>query len=288
MMFVQWLCWCCLYATVSSSAMQDPEEVSVPKRTDHINKTPSPSQIFRSSLSKDNTGLIGASPAALLGPGNSPMHIPLKFWENPRKSVMKPRRKDLLEPHLMKLLGKDFDYKWMRRSKEQTVPSLVGKGEAEGKTIRALRALVSQNHSHDELLQLPGNLPDQYKELVKQWLVRRATCPVRFAWVDLGPYFWPRWISKGECINDQASCSWPPGMSCTASTLKVINILRWHCRLRRPDEKRKQKPENTMTPQKGTKEYQKMKKRKKYKCMWVKVPYSVTEECSCSCSKNLL
>lgn len=101
----------------------------------------------------------------------------------------------------------------------------------ERKAVRALRALVDNNTltRQEDQLQLPEDLPQQYHELVKNWLVRRATCPIRFRWNDLGPYFWPRYVKLGECLGNM-TCSWPPGMTCTPGAAKVLNILRWHCR----------------------------------------------------------
>lgn len=101
----------------------------------------------------------------------------------------------------------------------------------ERKAVRALRALMdntTQTRQEDQL-QLPEDLPLQYQELVKNWLVRRATCPIRFTWNDLGPYFWPRYVKRGECLGNM-TCSWPPGMTCTPGAAKILNILRWHCR----------------------------------------------------------
>ncbi len=100
--------------------------------------------------------------------------------------------------------------------------------------------------------------------------------------MDLGDYFWPRWIKRGHCgkLEDadgededeededtskavaKFDCSWPRGMRCAAGKTKVLNILRWHCR-RRP------------VSSSGAKRY-------KYKCRWYKVPYPVTESCRCA------
>jgi hypothetical protein len=60
-------------------------------------------------LPPDSTGLVGVPPA------EKPL-LPLKFWANPRKSPLKPRRRDLDEPTLLRLMGQDFDSKWMRRT----------------------------------------------------------------------------------------------------------------------------------------------------------------------------
>lgn len=55
----------------------------------------------------DSTGLVGTPPA------DRPL-LPLKFWANPRKSPLKPRSKDLEESTLLRLMGQDFDPRWMR------------------------------------------------------------------------------------------------------------------------------------------------------------------------------
>lgn len=102
--------------------------------------------------------------------------------------------------------------------------------ESDRKTVRALRALVvNSSLQSDDQLRLPDELPAQYQELVKNWLIRRATCPIRFTWNNLGPYFWPRYVKKGECLGHM-TCSWPPGMTCIPGSAKILQILRWHCR----------------------------------------------------------
>ena len=131
--------------------------------------------------------------------------------------------------------------------------------------MRALRDLVDSEESPPDL-RLPAGLAPEARALVKAWLVRRATCPVRFVWADLGPYFWPRWLRRGECgvepsgdaedredrdqdnmtededdedegaaaggapRNVTHSCSWPPGMKCVPGLTRTLHILRWHCR----------------------------------------------------------
>ena len=85
----------------------------------------------------------------------------------------------------------------------------------------------------------------------KQWLVRKSSCPVAYSWHDLGEYFWPRWVVKGECQAAAAAeagllpmpsqapipggeggkgCSWPLGMKCVPGRAETLHILRWHCR----------------------------------------------------------
>ena len=83
----------------------------------------------------------------------------------------------------------------------------------------------------------------------KQWLIRKSSCPVAYSWHDLGEYFWPRWVVKGECQAVEETglpsspgaaqkgrgeggkgCSWPLGMKCVPGRAETLHILRWHCR----------------------------------------------------------
>uniref|UniRef100_A0A1B6D1N5 Noggin n=1 Tax=Clastoptera arizonana TaxID=38151 RepID=A0A1B6D1N5_9HEMI len=234
----------------------------------------------------DNTGLI-ASPAQLLDPDNPLIdQLPLKFWENSRNSPLKPRRKDLHEPTLLNLLGQDFDSHWMKSCHLQDTKD--AEVESDRKTVRALRALVNSSSSGKaDQLQLPEGLPAEYRELVKNWLVKRATCPIRFVWDDLGPYFWPRWLRRGECAGN-STCSWPPGMSCVPGGARHLQVLRWHCRVRKNQGRKKKSQNNVwgMTTDKKSQEEanSRRKKRRKYRCLWIKVPYPVPEDCVCACS----
>jgi hypothetical protein len=103
--------------------------------------------------------------------------------------------------------------------------------------------------------------------IFSQWLVRKSSCPVNFKWKDLGEYFWPRWIRQGSCKSDSKTaskirgCSWPQGMNCVQGDVKMLQILRWHCRSRQNRSKHD----------------------KRRKCQWYKVPYPVTSSCKCAC-----
>ncbi|KAK7592830.1 hypothetical protein V9T40_007582 [Parthenolecanium corni] len=220
----------------------------------------------------------------------SKVQVSFQVWANPRKSALRPRKQDLHESNLLKLLGNDYDHRWMKISKDKS----NGNGQlddSERKTVRILRELVGNSSvsSSEDQLQLPDELPAQYRELVKTWLVRRATCPIRFTWNDLGPYFWPRFVKKGECLRN-TTCSWPPGMACTQGTAKILQILRWHCRNRKKKGKnrgrKKKTQDNNVTTANGSEDSRKIsrrKKRKEYECFWIKVPYPVPEDCVCSC-----
>ncbi|XP_063229116.1 uncharacterized protein LOC134534565 [Bacillus rossius redtenbacheri] len=141
----------------------------------------------------DNTGLVG---------DDSPL-LPLRFWANTQRSQVKPRRKDLDEATLLRLMAHDFDSKWMRRSPPPPAHAqeVVAKAEPDRKAVRQLQEAAARE------LRLPPELPPQYRELVGAWLVQRGSCPVRYVWADLGTYFWPRWVRRGECGAEVANSS---------------------------------------------------------------------------------
>ena len=78
-----------------------------------------------------------------------------------------------------------------------------GPGDTEERaTVRMLREMAGKEmHLPDDLV------PPEYRAAVTSWLVRRATCPIRYVWDDLGPYFWPRWVRRGECLQETGQCT---------------------------------------------------------------------------------
>ena len=152
-----------------------------------------------------------------------------------------------------------------------------------------------------ELEELSGSqsnaINSQAVAIFQQWLVKKSSCPVNFKWIDLGEYFWPRWIRQGACEKNQnqtlianrdtietqtesgpeaiggeepsensssIGCSWPQGMNCVQGEVQMLQILRWHCRTR----------------------HDRAKNAKRRKCKWYKVPYPVTASCKCACSNT--
>ncbi|XP_026285386.1 noggin-2-like [Frankliniella occidentalis] len=267
----------------------------------------------------DGTGLVG-------GPPDRPLQqlLPLKMWANPRRSQLRPRRKDLREDTLLNILGEDYQPGWMRWSRAAGSQEYPVEERA---AVRALRDLVDGEESPPDL-RLPAGLTSEARALVKAWLVRRATCPVRFVWADLGPYFWPRWLRRGECgvepsgdeqdednmttsrrggvsgvlrededdededavdgaprranATSTLSCSWPPGMKCVPGLTRTLHILRWHCRLRKLSQATSFNAIWSAPPEKPPSKMDGRQKRSKYRCTWIKVPYSVPEDCVCS------
>ncbi|KAK7788358.1 hypothetical protein R5R35_007935 [Gryllus longicercus] len=252
----------------------------------------------QAATSPDSAGLVGSSP-------DKPT-LPFKLWARSPKTVVKPRRRDLREADLRLQLGDDFDARWMRTHAHFGAETPEGPRQS----VLKLAALAAREELPEELAQALGGGgagAGRAQDLLREWLVRRATCPVRYAWTDLGPYFWPRWVRRGQCADDDASasasapattlppptnptpaaarnasgggggggsgggvetgprsCSWPPGMRCVPSAAKVLQLLRWHCSVwLQPTDRKK-------------------KRRKRYRCQWLKVPYPVAEDCTCA------
>ena len=73
---------------------------------------------------------------------------------------------------------------------------------SEDQNAQLVEQLNSLNLSQ-ELEELSGSqsnaINSQAVAIFQQWLVKKSSCPVNFKWIDLGEYFWPRWIRQGAC-----------------------------------------------------------------------------------------
>ncbi|XP_022162706.1 noggin-like [Myzus persicae] len=199
-----------------------------------------------------------------------------------------PRKKDMKVDKLNRLIGADYNEMWM--SKTAIVIT------ADRRNASGVAGVKSFETTGPDNLQLPEQLPAQYQEMMRTWLVHRSSCPVEYGWVDLGKSFWPRWIKQGRCGRSETmSCSWPPGMSCMPSSIRVLNLLRWHCWLKNRKNKKKNRERLELAFNKtrghgargrrAVGQRKSKKKDDKFRCLWIKVPYPVTEDCTCSCRK---
>ena len=205
---------------------------------------------------------------------NKPM-VPLEFWDKVKK---KPRGRQMKESKLLEKMGTDFDPSWMSIERPMTENHYTVSSLPESQVAQLMEEVTRLDIEND-IRELLGSEEDiNHDQTVRkavgafqQWLVKKSSCPVQFNWEDLGEYFWPRYIRKGECQGDgsvdDGSCSWPRGMSCNPADAEVLHILRWHCRRRRTPDLL------------GLTTRQKI--RKSYKCRWIKVPYPVTSSCRC-------
>lgn len=229
----------------------------------------------------DDRGVVGHSEHSL-APAityNKVMQ-PLEFWEKVKK---KPRGKHMKTSRLLKKMGSDFQGAWM--SVERPTPNDFQRSDEVSLPEEQVAMLMEQVTDLDietEILEMMGESESGHEPTVskavgafQQWLVKKSSCPVKFEWEDLGEFFWPRYVRRGECQqraagwerSAPASCSWPRGMSCNPADAEVLQILRWHCRRRKTPDLL------------GLTTRQKI--RKSYKCRWIKVPYPVTSSCKC-------
>ncbi|XP_040567124.1 LOW QUALITY PROTEIN: noggin-1 [Lepeophtheirus salmonis] len=227
--------------------------------------------------------------------------VPLEFWE---KAKRKPRRKHLKIDLLLRKMGQDFDSSWMSASKPQKdLKSVV---EISDDQVAELVEQVSDLNLKEDLSNILSISPfnnesekdddtktrdddgeprikeeivsskdiTQMANLLQQWLIKKSSCPVTYKWKDLGEYFWPRWIRMGSCTQEKKdllikkpNCSWPKGLHCVPGEALTLQILRWHCKRRRPHI--------------GS-----SKRDRPMKCKWYKVPYPVTSSCKCDCKSK--
>ncbi|KAM9489767.1 noggin-2-like [Salvelinus alpinus] len=218
-----------------------------------------------------------------------------------------PKPKHLRHNRLLRILGSSFDPFWMsiERPAEARVdtdasggqtasrgdppapPALPNYTTNEGFNFSASPELTEgaaryqrklQNDAEDlDLSELPADVASTLRD----WLVRSATCGMRYQWVKLAPVFWPRWLRHTDCEKSggSRSCSFPSGMACRQAQTTQIKILAWHCWSSEEgggDGLRGMAGIDRGTVVVGTGVAGR-------KCLWRQVPYPVVTACKCSC-----
>lgn len=218
-----------------------------------------------------------------------------------------PKPKHLRHNRLLRILGSSFDPFWMsiERPAEARVDTDASAGQTasrgdppappalpnyttnEGFNFGASPELTEgaaryqrklQNDAEDlDLSELPADVASTLRD----WLVRSATCGMRYQWVKLAPVFWPRWLRHTDCEKSggSRSCSFPSGMACRQAQTTQIKILAWHCwssEERGGDGLRGMAGIDRETVVVGTGVAGR-------KCLWRQVPYPVVTACKCSC-----
>ncbi|KAJ8416005.1 hypothetical protein AAFF_G00380270 [Aldrovandia affinis] len=174
-----------------------------------------------------------------------------------------PKPKDLRPGRLLRVLGSSFDPFWMsiespteagaspsgretetRNSEQAPYQDKVSAGAPPGSTsgrrgfdLSASPELTEGAARYQRKLEKEAEdldlsvFPADASTFIRAWLVRSATCELRYKWVDLGPVFWPRWLRHTDCeqTGSSQSCSFPSGMSCRRAQITQIKILAWHC-----------------------------------------------------------
>ncbi|XP_033753770.1 noggin-2-like [Pecten maximus] len=213
-----------------------------------------------------------------------PSDDPKTSIQFPFNNQYRPRKKDLKTKKLLKKLGKDFMPFWMSIESPLSSSSdfdYVTLSNAEESSIegRLAEDFDHVNFTFTNRNGLVVDVSEENIELFKRWLLVHGTCEVKYEWEDQGLLFWPRWIKKGTCSNE-VSCSWPIGMHCVPKESKMVQLLRWNCRMRRPKNKIRRKHMNQIM---GRVARKRKHRKKKMRCRWTKVQFPVTDECFCSC-----
>ncbi|XP_048847881.1 noggin-3-like [Brienomyrus brachyistius] len=180
---------------------------------------------------------------------------PVVLIEHP-DPMFDPEEKDLNETELRNLLGSHFDSLFM-----STTP-LEDKHTSNGQ-VDSLEEVHLPNGSMPALIKslefdvLHGKKQSSRKlqRKLQLWLWTYASCPVVYAWNDLGRRFWPRYVKVGSCPRER-SCSVPEGMVCKPDKSTHFTILRWRCQ----------------------------QKNAGLTCTWIHMKYPVVLECKCACA----
>uniref|UniRef100_A0A5K4FDM2 CFA20_dom domain-containing protein n=1 Tax=Schistosoma mansoni TaxID=6183 RepID=A0A5K4FDM2_SCHMA len=220
---------------------------------------------------------------------------------------------------LRRILGSDLQNDWM---------SIESPLNSQSSSIKSTRSTLSPNipkpdnyllNIVDELnftvfrpvnndgLIYPIKMTIDQVNIMKTWLLQRATCAMEYIWEDLGPLFWPRWIKRGVCVNTH-SCSWPPGMRCRSSGSRSLKLLRWVCkndsgkeasnRRRREFQtnylgrlNRDTNSHQTYVEERRTKRVRRLIRKLSltangYHCEWNRYEYMVSDHCTCGCEQS--
>ncbi|XP_061086479.1 noggin-2-like [Conger conger] len=199
-----------------------------------------------------------------------------------------PKPKDLRPARLLRVLGSSFDPFWMsidrpaeaiwssgsetERAAFQDRVVLPGSLKLSEGAARYQRKLEKEAEDLDL-----SHFPPESTSFIRAWLVRSATCELRYQWVNLGSIFWPRWLRHTDCdeTGSSRSCSFPSGMSCRRAQITHIKILAWHCW---GGEDGGGKIFGTGRGLAGPSIGVSGKR-----CTWRQVPYPVVTACKCSC-----
>lgn len=212
---------------------------------------------------------------------------PYTLLTNAKDYPFLPRSRHRHPSQLRRLLGSSFDPFWMSIDQPSEAPGGHRDGRRRKFNLSSSPVLreAAENRRQKlkkEAAELDLNtLPPDVASSVREWLVRSATCGLRYQWVDLGPVFWPSWLRQTDCERSDGahSCSFPSGMECVRAQTTLIKILAWHClesrdRGAESSQTKGERPDGSIEV--GTGEATK-------RCSWRQVPYPVVTACTCSC-----
>ncbi|GBM94356.1 hypothetical protein AVEN_3948-1 [Araneus ventricosus] len=234
------------------------------------------------------------------------------------------RKKKLDKSSFLGLMGDDFKEPWMTYNEPKK--PIISIPPDEIRNLTAIKGSWATTELESDLARLnltadlqkyaPELLP--HEALVRQFFMKRTSCPVEFTWKDLGNKYWPRWVRQGECMNRDGFCSFPPGMICVPGVSTVVHLLHWQCskevdrasrsvnydegyylEYKRPaplelNRKGKVRKVDVLNPPKMETSVLYKKRvpplpsalhlpRRTKRCEWKKVPYLITIDCFCAC-----
>ncbi|GFS86914.1 uncharacterized protein NPIL_47481 [Nephila pilipes] len=182
-------------------------------------------------------------------------HFTSLFNVTKRSSKQKKRRKPkkkfiryLDKSSLMELMGEDFNAWWMAMDnpyKTKSVPVDAIKIPTAWEENELIRHMNKLNLTKELIKFAPDLLP--HESQIREYMLKRSSCPTVFTWFDLGHTWWPRWIRKGDCQNRRGYCSFPPGMNCVPNTSIRVHLLHWKCE--EPKSRVSRNPENSFSIQ---------------------------------------
>ncbi|XP_070829400.1 noggin-2-like [Chaetodon trifascialis] len=233
---------------------------------------------------------------------SQPIH-PYTLLTNAEDYHYMPKPRHCRPSRLLRLLGSSFDPFWMSIQQPPEASGGDGQPLLRGDTLHAKlpndsaarqkfnlsasaelreaaadhRQKLEKEAAHLDL----SSLPSHVASLVRDWLVRSATCGLSSQWVDLGPAFWPRWLRQTDCERSvgEQSCSFPAGMECVRAQTTYIKILAWHCLDIREKSGGSRGVKADISGGSTESAAGEVTKR----CVWRQVPYPVVTACTCSC-----
>ncbi|XP_067141498.1 noggin-like [Centruroides vittatus] len=193
--------------------------------------------------------------------------------------IRRPRPKQMNPEYLKELLGDNFDPKYMSIEEPNVAEEVESEVPDDRFQMIHMRKEMKKFNLTQELVE--AGIPSDVFEVIEKWLYKRGSCPLVHKWHNIGPFFWPPWIRRAECLEKYTFCSWPNGMHCVPATNIGLTVLRWQCKERRRKAKGR-KTARWASDLSSTVRFS-GKRRPKMRCQWVHANYPVTNECMCTC-----
>ncbi|XP_071038534.1 noggin-2 isoform X2 [Parasteatoda tepidariorum] len=209
----------------------------------------------------------------------------------------RPTRRRLDKSSLLEILGEDYEPNLMTADRPKRTVISIPSHEVNVDKLNnrwsqeELMKQMSKLNLTEELSSVdPSLVPLEDK--IRQWMMRRSSCPIHFSWKDLGKKYWPRWVREGVCLKRDGYCSFPAGMNCVPGATTSVQLLNWQCELKEFEPLPRHKRSPIKDSDRETSVLYKRppvpplpteRRRLKRNCSWVKVPFPITIDCFCTC-----